>query len=63
VRSGVVEQGARAVPFIGGRGEREGGTVSADELAMMAVMEQTTTGWLGHARGEGTARVQWRGGS
>jgi hypothetical protein len=43
LRSGVVEQGAQAVPFIGGRGGKEGGTASADELAMMAVMEQTTT--------------------
>jgi hypothetical protein len=45
-----------------GRG-KEGGTAGADELAMMAVMEQTMTGWLGQARGEGTARVQWRRGS
>jgi hypothetical protein len=56
--------GARAVPFIGTReGEGREGTTSADEPAMMAVMDQTTTGWLGQARGEGTARVQWRGGS
>jgi hypothetical protein len=50
-------------PFIGAR-EREGreGTASADELAMMAGMEQTAMRWLGQARGEGTARVQWRGG-
>jgi hypothetical protein len=62
--SGVVEQGARADPFIGGReGEGREGTASADEPAMMAVMEQTTTRRLGQARGEGTARVQWRGGS
>jgi hypothetical protein len=45
---------------LGGGGE---GTESADEPAMMAVTKQTTTGWLGQARGEGTARVQWRGGS
>jgi hypothetical protein len=62
--SGVVEQGARTDPFIGGReGGVGAGTTSADELAMMAGMEQTATGWLGQARGEGTARVQWRGGS
>jgi hypothetical protein len=62
--SGVEEQGARADPFIGGQeGEGREGTASADELAMMAGMEQTATGWLGQARGEGTARVQWRGGS
>jgi hypothetical protein len=60
----VVEQGARVDPFIGGReGEGREGTASADEPAMMAVMEQTATGWLGHARGEGTTWVQWRGGS
>jgi hypothetical protein len=50
-------------PFIGAR---EGGgrrDDNADELAMLAVMAQTATGWLGQARGEGTARVQWRGGS
>jgi hypothetical protein len=29
----------------------------------MAVMAQTAMGWLGQAGGEGTARVQWRGGS
>jgi hypothetical protein len=52
------------VPFIGARkGEGREGTTSADEPAMMVVMEQTATGWLGQARGEGTARVQWRGGS
>jgi hypothetical protein len=62
--SGVEEQGAQADPFIGDReGEGREGTTSADELAMMAGMEQTETGWLGQARGEGTARVQWRGGS
>jgi hypothetical protein len=44
LRFGVVEQGARAVPSIGGWGGKEGGTASADELAMMAVMEQTVTG-------------------
>jgi hypothetical protein len=56
--SGVVEQGARADPFIGVReGEGREGTASADELAMMAGMEQTATGWLGQARGEGTAQV------
>jgi hypothetical protein len=62
--SGVVEQRAQADPFIGGRegGGREG-TSSADELAMMAGMEQMATGWLGQARGEGTTWVQWRGGS
>jgi hypothetical protein len=49
--------------FIGAReGEGREGTASADELAMMARMEQTATRWLGKARGEGTARVQWRGG-
>jgi hypothetical protein len=36
---------------------------SADELAMMAGMEQKATRWLGQARGEGTAPVQWQGGS
>jgi hypothetical protein len=62
--SGVVEQGAWADPFIGGReGDGREGTASTDEPAMMAVMEQTATGWLGQARGEGTAWVQWRGGS
>jgi hypothetical protein len=30
---------------------------------MLAVMEQTATGWLGQARGEGTAREQWQGGT
>jgi hypothetical protein len=56
------ESGARAVPFIGAReGEGREGTASADELAMKAGMEQTATGWLWQARGEGTARVQWRG--
>jgi hypothetical protein len=56
--------GARAVPFICAReGEGREGTTSADELAMMAGMEQTATRWLGQARGEGMARVQWRGGS
>jgi hypothetical protein len=51
------------VPFIGAReGEGREGTASADELAMMAVMEQAATRWLGQARGEGTARVLWRGG-
>jgi hypothetical protein len=41
-------------PFIGAReGEGREGTTSADELAMMAGMEQTATGWLGQARGEG----------
>jgi hypothetical protein len=57
------EGGAWVVPFIGAR---EGGgrrDDNADELAMLAVMAQTATGWLGQARGEGTARVQWRGGS
>jgi hypothetical protein len=50
-------------PFIGAReGEGREGTTSADELAMMAGMEQTTMRWLGQARGEGTTRVQWRGG-
>jgi hypothetical protein len=49
---------AQANHFIGGReGEGREGTASADELAMMAGMEQTTMGWLGQARGEGTARV------
>jgi hypothetical protein len=43
-------------------GGRKGGTASADELAMMAGMEQTAMRWLGQERGEGTARVQWRGG-
>jgi hypothetical protein len=41
------EGGARAVPFIGawkGEGRRDG---NADELAMMVVMAQTATGWLG----------------
>jgi hypothetical protein len=38
------------------------GTASADELTMMAGMEQTTMRQLGQARGEGTAWVQWRGG-
>jgi hypothetical protein len=52
------EGGARAVPFIGARGgEKGGGTGDADELAMMAVMAQTATGWLGQAGGEGTARA------
>jgi hypothetical protein len=41
-------------------GGRKGGD---GEPAMMAVMEQTATGRLGQARGEGTARVQWWGGS
>jgi hypothetical protein len=51
------------VPFIGAReGEGREGKASADELAMMAGMEQTTTRWLRQARGEGTAQVQWRGG-
>jgi hypothetical protein len=60
----VEEQGARADPFISGReGEGREGTASADELAMMAGMEQTAMGWLGQARGEGTAWVQWRRGS
>jgi hypothetical protein len=55
--------GARGVPFIGTReGEGREGTASTDELAMMAGMEQRTTRWLGQARGEKTARVQWRGG-
>jgi hypothetical protein len=50
-------------PFIGAReGEGREGTASADELAMMAGMEQTAMRWLGQARGEGTAQVQWRGG-
>jgi hypothetical protein len=47
LRPGVVEGGARAVPFIGAReggGRRDG---NADELAMLAVMAQTATGWLG----------------
>jgi hypothetical protein len=58
------ETGARAVPFIGAReGEGGEGMASADELAMMVGMEQTATRWLGQARGEGTAQVQWRGGS
>jgi hypothetical protein len=35
------------------------GTASADELAMMAGMEQTAIGTT--RAGEGTARVQWRG--
>jgi hypothetical protein len=36
--------GARAVPFIGAwEGEGREGTTSADELAMMAGMEQTAT--------------------
>jgi hypothetical protein len=43
-------------------GEGREGTASADELAMMAGMEQTMTRWLGQARGERMARVQWRGG-
>jgi hypothetical protein len=35
------------VPFIGTwEGEGREGTVSADELAMMAGMEQTATRWL-----------------
>jgi hypothetical protein len=60
--SGVEEHGARADPFIGDReGEGREGTTSTDEPAMTAVMEQTATGWLGQARDEGTARVQWRG--
>jgi hypothetical protein len=55
--------GARTVPFIGAReGEGREGTASADELAMMAGMAQMATRWLGQARGEGTARVQWQGG-
>jgi hypothetical protein len=50
-------------PFIGTReGEGREGTTSADELAMMAGMELMATRWIGQARGEGTARVQWRGG-
>jgi hypothetical protein len=58
------ESGARAVPFIDAwEGVGGWGTASADELAMMAGMEQTATRWLGQARGEGTARVQWWGGS
>jgi hypothetical protein len=36
--------------------------MSADELAMMVGMEQTATRRLRQARGEGMARVQWRGG-
>jgi hypothetical protein len=44
------------------RGEGRERTASTDELAMMAGMEQTATRWLRQARGEGTARVQWRGG-
>jgi hypothetical protein len=62
--SGVEEQGARTDPFIGGReGEGREGTASTVEPTVMAVMEQTATGWLEQARGEGTARVRWRGGS
>jgi hypothetical protein len=62
--SGVVEQGLGRTLFIGDReGEGREGTASTDEPAMMAVMEQTATGRLGQARGEGTARVQWWGGT
>jgi hypothetical protein len=38
------------------------GTASADELAMMAGMEQRAIGTARAGEGEGTARVQWRGG-
>jgi hypothetical protein len=42
--SSVVEQGLGRTLFIGGReGEGREGTASADEPAMMAVMEQTAT--------------------
>jgi hypothetical protein len=55
--------GARAVSFIGTQeGEGREGTTSADKLTMMVGMAQTATRWLGQARGEETARVQWRGG-
>jgi hypothetical protein len=46
------EGGAQAVPFIGARGGgKGGGTANADELAMMVVMAQMATGWLGQAGG------------
>jgi hypothetical protein len=46
LRPGVVEQGARGGPFIGGRGgEGEGGgTASTGELTMTVVMTQTCDG-------------------
>jgi hypothetical protein len=50
-------------PFIGAwEGDGRAGTASADELAMMAGMGLMATRWLGQARGEGMARVKWRGG-
>jgi hypothetical protein len=53
-RSWCGGNGARVAPFIGAReGGGMEGTASADDLAIMAGMEQTTIG---------TARAQWRGG-
>jgi hypothetical protein len=59
LRSGVVEQGAWAVPFIGGRGEKEGGGMaSADELTMMAVSKRR---WDGSGRRGVRGRLGYSG--